>query len=177
LGILDQSWLEKAEARLVSIRSQQLWLNPLEGPFDLSYLKNVHRHLFQDVYPWAGELRTVDISKGDSRFAHHAFLEGAAVAIFKKLSGEYSLAQLDTDGFCARAAFYLGELNALHPFREGNGRCCREFIGLVARRNGYVFRWKTVNQKTWVQASIDSFHGRLDGMSVILRSAIHPLRG
>jgi cell filamentation protein len=175
LGIRNQSSLEKAEARLVSIRSQQLWLNPFEGRFDLSYLKSVHRHLFQDVYAWEGELRTVDISKGESRFAHHAFLEGAALATLETLAGERYLAEIDTEVFCARMAFYLGELNALHPFREGNGRACREFIGLLARRNGYVFRWKAVNQTQWLRASIDSFHGKLDGMTMTLRRAMHPL--
>src|SRR5277367_119854 len=85
LGIRDRALLERAEANLVSIRSQQLWLSPLEGELDITHLRKIHWHLFHDVYSWAGELRTVDISKGDNRFAHHAFLENAARPIFDKL--------------------------------------------------------------------------------------------
>ena len=75
----------------------------------------------------------MDISKGDNRFAHHAFLESAARPIFERLAAEDFLAGMDAGALCARTAFYLGELNALHPFREGNGRTQREFIQLLAR--------------------------------------------
>jgi cell filamentation protein len=175
LGIANQSLLERAEARLVSIRSQQLWLNPPDGHFDISHLKNVHRQLFQDVYEWAGEFRTVDISKGDNRFAHHAYLEAAAAAIFIKLKDEGSLAGMSRREFCIRAAYYLGEINALHPFREGNGRTSREWVGLLARRNGFIFCWKSVHQAEWMQASIESFRGRLEGLTKILEKAIEPI--
>lgn len=176
LGIRDQATLEGAEADLVSIRSQELWLSPLEGKFDLTHLKKVHRHLFHDVYLWAGELRTVDISKGDNRFAHHAFLEGAAETIFARLRKENYLAGLNVDVFCSRAAFYLGELNALHPFRDGNGRTQREFLQMVARRNQVILLWKLVSRNELLRASIDSFGGDLAGLTMILRRIIRELR-
>src|SRR5436305_10700282 len=82
LGIVDESTLEQVEADLVAVRSYELSLNPVSGRFDLAHLQAIHRYLFGDVYEWAGELRTVDISKGSSRFAHHAHIESAAAPIF-----------------------------------------------------------------------------------------------
>src|ERR1700678_3902030 len=166
LEIRDQATLDVAEADLVSIRSQQLWLSPLEGKFDLTHLRKIHWHLFRDVYSWAGELRTVDISKGDNRFAHHAFLESAAGSTFEKLRKENYLVGLDADTFCSRAAFYLGELNALHPFRDGNGRTQREFLQMVARRNQVILLWKLVSRDDLLRASIDSFGGDLAGLTM-----------
>jgi cell filamentation protein len=122
LGITDAAVLEKAEAALVATRSYELSLAPLKGRFDLARLQAIHRYLFSDVYEWAGELRSIDISKGDHLFAHHAHIVSAADAIFKKLANEGRLAGLDRLAFSERAAHYLGELNASHPFREGNGR-------------------------------------------------------
>ena len=65
--------------------------------------------------------------------------------------------QLDAVSFSERAAHYLGEINALHPFREGNGRAQREFINHLAYRNGYFISWTNVGQKELLQASIESF--------------------
>ena len=175
LGILNRASLDEAEANLISIRSQELWLFPLQGRIDFTYLKNVHRHLFQDMYAWAGELRTVDISKGDNGFAHHAFLEHAGRAIFEMLASERYLAQLDATEFCQRVAFYLGELNALHPFRDGNGRAQRKFIQLLARKNGYSFHWSKVGREEMLQASIESFRGDGAKLTASLRNVIQEL--
>jgi len=99
LGIRDQGLLDVAEANLVATRSTELSLFPVSGQFDLAHLQSIHRYLFRDVYKWAGELRTVDISKGDNLFAHHAYIVGAAQPIFERLKGERHLVGLDLDVF------------------------------------------------------------------------------
>lgn len=96
LGITDQALLEAAEADFVAERSRELSQTPLAGRFDLAHLQAIHRHLFGDVYEWAGELRDVDLSKGANRFAHHAHIASAAAPIFKKLAAENHLAGLGT---------------------------------------------------------------------------------
>lgn len=97
LRITDEATLEKTEADIVAARSYELSKAPLKGNFDLAHLKAVHRHLFGDVYEWAGELRTTDISKGGNRFAHHGYIESGAQPIFARLAKEKHLA-----GFGAR---------------------------------------------------------------------------
>ena len=168
-GITDAAVLEETEADLVAARSRELSLAPLKGHFDLSHLQAIHRYLFGDVYEWAGQLRTIDISKGGHLFAHHAHIGSAAATIFQKLAEENHLVGLGRTAFSERAAHYLGELNALHPFREGNGRAQRELLSHLAHPAGYYLAWENVKQPEMLEASIDSFQGRTSKLAAIIR--------
>jgi len=119
LGIADEATLEQTEAAFVATRSYELSQTPLKGRFDLVHLLAIHRYLFGDVYEWAGELRNIDISKGRNRFAHHAHIDSAATAVLMQLAKEEHLAGLGQAAFSDRAAYYLGELNALHYIETG----------------------------------------------------------
>jgi cell filamentation protein len=175
LGITDEAGLEQTEAAYAATRSFQLAQQPIEGNFDLAHLQAIHRHLFGDVYAWAGELRTVDISKGGNTFALHAHIASAAAPVFKQLAAEKQLAGMAPDAFSSRAAHYLGELNALHPFREGNGRAQREFISHLAQRNGYYVAWENANRDEMLEASIASFYGDTSQLAAIIRENLFPL--
>ena len=175
LGITDAATLEKAEAALVATRSYELAKTPLKGRFDLTHLQAIHRYLFGDVYEWAGELRTVNISKGSQRFAHHAHIARAAAPIFKQLAEENHLAGHDPTAFSDRAAHYFGELNALHPFREGNGRAQREFVSHLARAAGYYLAWENVKPPDMLQASMESFEGDTSKLAALIRGNLSPL--
>lgn len=158
LGISDEEELKTAEASLVAWRSFELADNPLKGRFDLDHLQAIHKHLFCDIYEWAGELRNIDLAKDNSYFANHIHIISAARPIFETLAREGYLQGLDAVAFSKRAAYYLGEINALHPFREGNGRAQREFINHLAYKNGYFIEWEHISQESMIQASIESFH-------------------
>lgn len=158
LGFKEEESLQQAEASFVAWRSFQLHKKPLLGQFDLDHFKAIHKFLFGDVYDWAGEIRDIDLSKGNSYFANHVHIVRAATPIFDKLAKEHHLKDLDVENFSVKAAYYLGELNALHPFREGNGRAQREFINHLAHKNGYSIDWTNVSQDDMTQASIESFH-------------------
>jgi cell filamentation protein len=160
LGISEEEKLKAAEASLVAWRSYQLVEEPIQGRFDLDHLKAIHQHLFQDVYEWAGELRDIDLARNDSYFANHRYMIEAAGLIFAKLAEENYLHGLDASDFSAHAADYLGEINALHPFREGNGRAQREFINHLAYNNGYLIDWTNIREDDMIQASIELFHRR-----------------
>jgi len=169
LGITDESILEQIEAALVATRSYELAQTPLKGRFDLAHLQAIHKHLFGDLYEWAGQLRTIDISKGGNRFANHMMIESAAVPIFQQLARENHLAGLGAEAFSNRGAYYLGELNALHPFREGNGRAQREFISHLAHANGYYIAWENMAPADLLAASIASFHGDISKLAGLIR--------
>jgi cell filamentation protein len=169
LDIADGAILEQTEAALVAARSFELSRLPLKGGFDLVHLQAIHRRLFGDVYEWAGQLRTIDISKGGSRFAHYAQIETAAAGIFARLAKENHLAGLGPDTFSARAAYYLGELNALHPFREGNGRAQREFISHLAQAQGYYIAWEDAGAAELLAATVKSFHGDIAELAGLIR--------
>ena len=146
LGITDKATLETTEAQFVAARARELTHQPIPGVFDLPHLQAIHRHLFGDLYEWAGHVRTVDLIKGTSRFAHHAHLERAAAPIFRGLAQEKYLRGLEPDAWSGRAAHYLAELNALHPFRDGNGRALRAFFSQVSHDSGYTILWKNMTQ-------------------------------
>jgi fido (protein-threonine AMPylation protein) len=170
LGIADEATLEQAEADIVVTRSYELAQTPLKGGFDLANLQAIHRYLFGDIYEWSGQLRTMDISKGGNRFAHHAHIEGAATPIFAQLAKETHLAGLGPAAFSDRAAYYLGEMNALHPFREGNGRSQREFISHLAQANGFYIAWECVSHADMLAAAIQSFHGDTSKLATLIRT-------
>ncbi|MBO0689989.1 MAG: Fic family protein, partial [Candidatus Dormibacteraeota bacterium] len=139
LGITDQTTLTAVERDMTYVTLGRLASRPLPGAYDLSHLQAFHREIFGAIYPWAGELRTVAIAKGEL-FCLPQHLQAAGSDLFSGLAREHHLRGLDRDPFLDRLTHYLGEVNALHPFREGNGRAQRAFAGQLARQAGYVVR-------------------------------------
>lgn len=156
LDIRDSKQLFNAERRLTMLRILELLDNPVEGSFDLTHLQAFHRYIFQDVYQWAGEIRTVNIAKGNM-FCNVWFIQSQAEEIFGGLKREAFLQGLPEDIFSRRLAYYFSEINALHPFREGNGRSQREFIRCLAAHNGYVINFSKTDPSEILQASKESF--------------------
>lgn len=176
LGITNTRDLNEAEADFTYQRAYQLVMEPIFGGFDLLHLQAIHRHLFQDVYPWAGEVRRVDIEKGDSRFAHFRNLVVQANTLLAELANEGYLRHLSEEAFSSRAGYYLGEINALHLFREGNGRTQREFMQQLAHQAGYHITWDQVGTDAMVQGCIQSFCDRdYSRLSRLIRINLVPL--
>jgi cell filamentation protein len=145
------------EANATAARLAELDAAPLKGRFDNSHFKAIHKHIFQDVYSWAGEFRTVNISKGGQLFGVAAFIEPALQDVARKLFAENCLRKTDAESFARRAGFYLGEINAVHPFREGNGRAQREFIRELGIQAGFAIDWSRITQDRMIAASRESF--------------------
>ena len=152
-GLTDPRELAAFEARSTHRRLAELLDAPLPGTLDNRHLKAIHRHIFQDVFEWAGQFRTVDISKSGQLFGRAAFLETALEETFEKLAGENRLVGMGKGRFVERAAYFLGELNAAHPFREGNGRTQREFIRELGLKAGYHMNWQFTTAEEMVEAS------------------------
>lgn len=172
-GIRDPEKLKNFEFEQVALRSAELHNKPIKGRFDLAHMQAIHKHLFQDVYDWAGDVRRVDISKGGSMFARKDFIEPEAKRLSSSLSKEQNLKGMDKPEFVDRLAYYYGELNALHPFREGNGRTTREFIGQLAREAGYEFdQTRITNKDQWNEAARRSFGGEMEPIKQVFEGSI-----
>lgn len=156
MGIRDIDRLRQLEKRLTMLRILELVDKPIQGKFDLKHLQSIHKYIFQDVYEWAGKIRKVDIAKGNM-FCNVKFIESQAEEIFGKLKEENYLQGLDEKEISVRLAYYFSEINALHPFREGNGRCQREFIRTLALHADYVINFANVGREEMLKASEDSF--------------------
>ncbi len=169
LGITNAKELERLEADFAALASYKLDREPPSGKFDLPHLQLIHQRLFGDVYAWAGELRQVDITKGSTRFAYAEKIEYAGNKLFEQLADEKYLVGLNAEAFSDRAGFYLGEINVLHPFREGNGRAQREFIGQLAHEAGYHINWSAMSRDAVMQASILAYHSTHTALATIIR--------
>lgn len=158
LDIHDDERLRHVEANLTRLRLVRLADTPLPGRYDLAHLQSIHRMLFEGLYEWAGELRSVRLAK-DDLFCLPEHIESYAGEVFGRLADERRLADLNCEAFIDRLAHYLGEVNALHPFREGNGRAQRAFFGQLADDAGYLLNWDKVDPESNVQASIAAMRG------------------
>ena len=175
-GIRNQKTLDRFEADRVGQRSLELIENPLSGLFDVVHLQRIHRYLFQDVYEWAGHFRTVDIAKGKSFFAHVPYIRSTLEGLFARLSEEQHPRGVSQEAFAHRAAEILGTLNAVHPFREGNGRTQREFVREFAHKNGYWVDWSKVSRNELYKASDVSFmRGENALFEHLLKRVIEPV--
>jgi cell filamentation protein len=166
--IRDQKALDLFEADATAVRMLELFTKPIQGTFDLVHLRAIHFHLFQDVYEWAGQVRMVDISRGNSRFANFALVDSYLSGQLEGLAKENFLRVLPPETWVARMAHYMGEINAAHPFREGNGRVQRLFCSQLAEQAGYFIDFETVDQVTMYEVMIASFNGDSQPLAKLL---------
>ncbi|MDR3054703.1 MAG: Fic family protein [Zoogloeaceae bacterium] len=178
LGITTQEELSRVESVLVAGRTTELSAKPIKGNFDLKHLQTIHKHQFQDVYEWAGKIRTVNISKGNSPFARVDFIEPFMKDVHRRLEKENFLQGLEKKAFVEKFTDVYGDINAAHPFREGNGRSTREFMVQLAKQAGYILDQSVIqnNKKVWNKASEQSVHGQMEPLKAILNDAIQPIR-
>jgi cell filamentation protein len=171
LNIQNQEKLEKAERIFTALRLAEINLTPISGNFDLAHLQSIHQAIFKDLYDFAGEIRSVQVVKGATQFASPLFIESYANDLFLQLSKENFLRGLDHSTFAKRAAYYMSEVNMLHPFRDGNGRTIREFIRLIGLQCGFEMDWSMVDKETLLQASIKSITDTSD-LEKVLKGVI-----
>lgn len=155
LNIQNADALHTAEREITSLRLAVAKAQPIRRQLDLKHLKKIHRYLFGDIYTWAGRLRHVNIAKGN-QFCLAMNLETYGNSIFKKLEQEDYLINAG-DAVPRRLAYYLSEINVLHPFREGNGRTQRLFIEYLASVAGYRVDFSQVAAEEMLIVSADSF--------------------
>ena len=118
LDIRDSDTLHEAERDYSAVRQAELVNQGVTGDFSFKHLCSIHKHLFSDVYSWAGKTRTVDISKG-TIFCLVQFIESQFDDLYRNLKKENFLADItDKEEMSKRLAYYLGEINMIHPFRD-----------------------------------------------------------
>ena len=142
------------------------------GRLTLTHFRAVHRHLFQDVYRWAGRYRTVRISKGGSMFCFPENIRPQLQGLFGWLAGHNHLAGLDADDFAELGAHLLSELNAVHAFRESNGRAQMAFFAMLSDRAGHPLDLDRLEPEPFLAAMIAAFNGNEGDPSDQIRSLV-----
>ena len=177
LNIKDPDILHKAERDYSSVRQAELATKGVTGDSSFSHLCSIHKHLFQDIYSWAGNARTVDISKG-TIFCLVQFLEAQFDDLYRKLKKENFLSDItDKKEMSHRLAYYLGELNMIHPFREGNGRTQRIYIEQLCQNNGrFEIDFTESTKEEMVLASIRSANVSNDLLEDLINKCLIDIR-
>lgn len=173
LGLTDEASLAAAEIELTAARIAQF--EPNFDDISFQALCAIHAWLFQDIYEWAGELRTVDISKGSTRFATAGRIAPEANKLFQQLATENHLVGLPRGQFVERLAHFYCELNVIHPFRDGNGRTQRLLFEQIGINAGYALRWEPIGRSEWVDANIAAYHCQLEPLATLLDRTLIPL--
>ena len=155
-GLRSQKALDRFEA----VATGRRFLEPMPGGrWSVRHYLAVHRHIFQDVYRWAGQLRTVRISKSGSMFCYPEHISSELRRVFAELSRENTLRHRRPEDFAAGAAHFLSELNAVHAFRDGNGRTQLAFLALLAGHAGHPLDLERLDPGSFLNAMIESFGG------------------
>lgn len=168
-GVQSQSALEAFELEMVISRSKDAWPT---GRLDAQHYLSLHHHLFQDVYDWAGTIRTIRIGKDGIWFCYPEHIESELEKLFGWLADEQYLVGLTGSAFAAKAARFLSELNAIHPFREGNGRTQMSFLTLLTDNAVLPFNSAALDPQRAMQAMIDSFKSQLQQLELLIRDLV-----
>jgi cell filamentation protein len=157
LGLRNQRELDAFESEISLQRSTE---SLPSGRLSYTHYRAIHRHLFQDVYAWAGKVRTVRISKGESTFCYPEHIDQEMAKLFKASGQAGHLRRTSPEAFAKHAAHFLAELNAIHPFREGNGRTQLTFLTLMAEKAEHPLALRKMHPERIMQAVIASFGGQ-----------------
>ncbi len=168
-GLRNQRALTRFETAMAAQRADEPFPT---GPLGVRHYRAIHRHLFQDVYAWAGRFRTVRISRDGSMFCYPENIERETRVLFSRLRDDRYLRRLRTAQFIDRATHFLATLNAIHPFRDGNGRTQLAFLALVGARAGHPFILTRLKPRAFLAAMVRSFHGDDRPLAAQLRALV-----
>jgi cell filamentation protein len=169
LDLRDQVDLDAFEAEISNARAEEALP---DGSMDFEHYKAIHHHLFQDVYQWAGHIRTVRIAKGGNPFCFPENIESQAGKLFDELRSANHLRNLDAQAFSEEAAHFLAELNAIHAFREGNGRSQLTLFAVLADHASHPLRMERLKPEEMLAAMIASFDGDERLLADVIRGLI-----
>ena len=138
LGITDPAALSRTATDSTALRLASLQESPVRGGFDSAHLQAIHHHIFQDIYDWAGELRTIDNGNVPA-----SQVEKSIDSVLDRLSRENHLKGLSAEEWADSASAYLYDLGAIQPFLAGNEIVLQEFVSELARKNNLSLQWDT----------------------------------
>jgi cell filamentation protein len=164
-GITDGAELEALELNATIARMPEAIEHIKNKPINLKLWQDLHKILFQDIYEWAGQFRTVQMSKGKTIFAYPENIKSEGIRILKELKLENYLRGLPQSEFPLRLSYYFSECNVLHPFREGNGRIQKLLFSEIINQAGYRIEWKELSTEDHLKGVIEGYHHRFETLA------------
>ena len=174
-GIKDRPQLKALDKRISSYRTAELLAHPLSMPVGFDYLKALHAQLFGDIFPSAGMIRRSTMQK-HTEFCLPEYIESSAKVHFDKLRDEKYLCGIsDIDEYINALAYYMGEMEALHPFMDGNGRSSRLFFHMLSLNAGYEIGWGSADPDHFLEANVAALDGDYQALMDVLEEIVIPL--
>lgn len=171
LDIQDEKKLKEYETKMVAFKLATIMEKKIPRTYDENHLKAIHKHLFQEVYEFAGKYRRENIIKENFLFSDYPFIPENLRSILKKIN----LEKLKNEDFEALTIFIsqiMTDLNVLHPFREGNGRATREFIRELLEDLGYEIFWFDIEYQRILDASKKAVVDETDQIQLLRESIV-----
>ncbi len=172
LNIKDRDELKQAEEEITALKQYMLMESPIKGRFSKTQLLNIHRFLFEDIYPFAGHIRREQISKGKTMFYPPHLIDQELDKVFGTIHSTDMLRETDRNRQVEHLSYIMSELNIIHPFREGNGRSIRELIRCMALHYGFSLDWSQINRDTMLDAAVSSVADIMAFCSVIQKCMV-----
>lgn len=172
LDITDERQLYNMERDITAGRIFELRNEGITGTFDASHLKDIHKRIFGDVYDWAGEFRDIQIWKGGTEFAAPDEIGGRLEKMCAGIRAKNYFRDMSHDEAANTMADTMAELNLIHPFREGNGRAQRAFLGQLALNAGYDLDFTKMSENDMRNASMSANRGQMNLMRYLFRDAL-----
>ena len=171
-GIKDEKKLSQMETLITTAKCKELEVNPIDGDFGFEHYKAIHKYIFEDLYDWAGQVRTASISKKGTVFTLPESIEPLADRIFTGLQKENCYIGYDNDRYIESIVDFYCRTNMLHPFREGNGRTQRVFLTQLIRHSGHDINFSTIDTDELMIATIQSANGIIDYLRNLFKESI-----
>ena len=171
-GIKDEKKLAQMETLITTVKCKELEINPIDGNFGFDHYKAIHKYIFEDLYDWAGQVRTASISKKGTVFTLPESIEPLADRIFSGLQKENCYIGYDNDRYIESIVDFYCRTNMLHPFREENGRTQRVFLTQLIRHSGHDINFSTIDTDELMIATIQSANGIVDYLRNLFKESI-----
>ena len=171
-GIKDEKKLSQMETLITTAKCQELEISPIVGDFGFDHYKAIHKYIFEDLYDWAGLVRTASISKKGTVFTLPESIEPLADKIITGLQKENFYIEYDKDRYIESIVDFYCRTNMLHPFREGNGRTQRVFLTQLIRHSGHDINFSTIDTDELMIATIQSANGIVDYLRNLFKESI-----
>lgn len=170
LNITDAQELQAAERDLSELAAMDIEFS--EPPYDFAYWCSLHKQLFSDIYEWAGEVRTIDISKANTHLCHCRYIKKEASKLLSEISNDNDFVNLSREQLISKLAEYYSELNVIHPFRDGNGRAQRVLFEHLVINCGFQISFEGISAEEWINANIMGFNVDYSGLEAIFDRCI-----
>ena len=165
--------LKEIESLFSCYRAAEILAENHQPPFEFDTLLDLHARLFGDVYPSAGQLRSMDI-KRRTVFCDPRYIRQEGEKLFLRIQNAHYLRGLDKEKFVNELAYFMGEMEALHPFNDGNGRVERLFFYVMALYSGYQTDWGMADPDRLLEADICAIDGDYQLLISVLTEIINP---